>query len=262
MRDREPHVFGVHPVLETLKARPGAVSEILTAREVERGGALGEIGRLARANGVPVRRVPRSAIGEVVGDANHQGVLALLREAEAAAPTVDDPLDLVDAARAAGRDPLILVLDGIQDPHNLGALLRSAHALGADGVVIPKDRAVDLTPVAIKASAGASAHCPLVRVVNLVRTLKSLKEQGVWVFGADVGEGAEDLDRVDLTGPTALVIGAEGAGLRRLVLETCDRRVKIPMAAPIGSLNASVAGGVALYEIRRQRRAKESAPGS
>lgn len=246
-------VYGVHPVLETLKARPRSVREILTAREIDRGGALGEIGRRARSEGIRVRRVSRHELGELLGERVHQGIAARL-EGAAQAPRVSDPLDLVDAAKGEGRDPLLLVLDGIQDPHNLGALLRSAWALGADGVIAPIDRAADLTPTAVKASAGAAAHCPFVRVVNLARTLDGLKAAGVWVVGADPGEGAEELDRVDLTGPMALVVGAEGPGIRRLVLEACDRRVKIPMWRDFGSLNASVAGGVLLWEAARQRR--------
>jgi len=253
-------VFGVHPVLETLKTRPGAIAEILSTRALEGGGPPGEIARRAREAGVPVRRVRRAELEHLAGDRGHQGLAARVRPEASALPRVDDPLELVDAANAAGRAPLLLVLDGVQDPGNLGALVRSAHALGADGVVIPKDRATEMTPAAVKASAGAAAHCPVVRVVNLVRTLRDLKEAGLWVVGADPGEGADDLDRLDLSGPLAVVVGAEGPGIRRLVLEACDLRARIPMPAPIGSLNASVAGGIVLYEVRRQRRAKEDAP--
>jgi 23S rRNA (guanosine2251-2'-O)-methyltransferase len=248
-------VFGVHPVVEVLRAQPEQVREVLLSR---RGGPVREIERLAAGAGLRVRHVSRREIEEAVGAGVHQGVAAAIEGgSEAVAPDPGDPVAFVTAARDAGEVPLVLALDRIQDPRNLGALLRSAHALGAHGVVVPRDRASDLTPAAVKASAGAAAHLPVCRVTNLARALDALKDAGLWVVGADVGEDrpVEAADRADLTGPTVLVVGAEGPGLRRLVRERCDRLVEIPMPGRIGSLNASVAGGILLYEVLRQRRA-------
>lgn len=253
MAPPDVYLYGVHPVLEALKAHPGAIREVLLSRETDRG-PLSEIDELARKAGVSRRDASRAKLSELCGADAHQGVVARVDDS-GARPQVHDPFELVDRARKAGREPFLLLLDGIQDPHNLGALVRSAHALGVDGVVVPKDRAADVTPSVVKASAGATAHCPVVRVVNLARTVRGLKEAGVWVVAAALADDAEELDRVDLTGPIAVVVGAEGKGIRRLVLEHCDRRVKIPMQGSFGSLNASVAGAVVLYEIARQRRA-------
>jgi 23S rRNA (guanosine2251-2'-O)-methyltransferase len=252
---RPTSVHGLQPVLELLRSRPAAVREILVHRALSAEGRDGELLRLVRRRRIPMRQTSRREIDDLAGGRGHQGVIALL--AEDALPQVDDPLDLVDAARAAGRDPFLLLLDGVQDPGNLGALVRSAWALGADGVIVPRHRSAPLTPVAIKASAGSALRCPVVSVTNLARTLTALEEAGVWSVGADVAEGAEDLWSADLSGPIALVIGAEGKGLRRLTRERCARRVKIPMAREAESLNASVAGGILLYEVWRQRLAAE-----
>jgi 23S rRNA (guanosine2251-2'-O)-methyltransferase len=156
------------------------------------------------------------------------------------------------AAEASGRPPLVVLLDGVEDPHNLGAVVRSAHALGAHGVVLPRDRAAGVTPAAAKASAGAVEHVAIVRVTNLVRALEELKEAGLWAVGA-VPEGERDIASVDLRGPTALVLGGEGQGIRPLVQRTCDHLVRIPMLGRVGSLNASAAAAIALYEAVRQR---------
>jgi 23S rRNA (guanosine2251-2'-O)-methyltransferase len=145
-----------------------------------------------------------------------------------------------------------VLLDGVEDPQNLGAVIRSAHALGADGVVVPRDRAAAVTPAVAKASAGAVEHCPVVRVTNLARTVEELKEGGIWTVAA-VPDGGRELQEIDLTGPTALVIGGEGQGIRPLVRRTCDHEARIPMVGRVGSLNASASAAIALYEAARQR---------
>ncbi len=256
-------IFGVHPVLEMLRARPREIREVLLAR---RGGDRArEIERLARAADVSLRYVRRREMDDIVGDVSHQGAAAAVKAGQGLAPQSDpgDPLAIVERARETGDHPLVLALDRIQDPRNLGALVRSAHAFGAHGVVVPRDRSSEMTPAAVKASAGAAAHLPFCRVTNLSRALDALKKAGLWVVGADVEEDCSLVrassipDSVDLTGPLVLVIGAEGTGLRRLVRERCDRLVRIPMAGGIGSLNASVAGGILLYEVSRQRRTQQ-----
>lgn len=277
-------IFGFHPILETLRARPNEVREVLLAR---RGGErVREIERLAGGSGVTLRRVHRKDLDALADGLAHQGIGAMVKtdSDSGACAEVSDPAELVESAKEKGEPPLLLALDRIQDPRNLGALVRSAHAMGAHGVIIPRDRASEMTPAAVKASAGAAAHLPLCRVTNLVRALDDLKEAGLWVYGADVAEprGAEGrssrnrrggraenrgersgpelplmADEADLTGAVVLVIGAEGPGLRRLVRERCDKLVQIPMAGRIGSMNASVAGGILLYEVQRQRRAKK-----
>jgi 23S rRNA (guanosine2251-2'-O)-methyltransferase len=161
--------------------------------------------------------------------------------------------DLLAAAGASGRPPLLVVLDGVEDPHNLGAIIRSAHALGAHGVVIPKDRAVGVTAAAAKASAGAVERCPVTRVTNVTKTLEILKEAGVWSV-ALVPDGDRPLAELDLRGPTALVLGSEGEGIRPLVRKTCDLSGTIPMTGDIESLSVSASAAVALYEAARQRR--------
>ncbi|WP_373049628.1 23S rRNA (guanosine(2251)-2'-O)-methyltransferase RlmB [Vulgatibacter sp.] len=242
-------VYGVNPVVEVLTAQPGTVERVYVAE----GAKVHDLDRLydlARRSGVRIERVPRERVARLAGGKVHQGVVAEVVEA-----TYADPLDLLDVAAAAGTQPLLLALDQVQDPIHLGAALRSAHAMGGHGVVIPKDRAVGLTPAAVKASAGATAHLQVARATNLSRTLDDLKEKGVWVIGADM-EG-EPCDRVDLTGPICVVIGSEGKGLRPLTRQHCDRVVSIPMhGAGVGSLSASAAASILLYEVARQRRAR------
>jgi 23S rRNA (guanosine2251-2'-O)-methyltransferase len=168
--------------------------------------------------------------------------------------------DLLDAAGASGRPPLLVVLDGVEDPHKLGAIIRSTHALGGHGVVIPKDRAVAVTPAAAKASAGAVERCPVARVTNVAKTVESLKEAGIWSV-ALAADGDRPLAELDLSGPTALVLGSEGEGLRPLVRRSCDLSARIPMVGELDSLSVSASAAVALYEVARQRgraRARDS----
>jgi len=204
---------------------------------------------LAQRRSVTVRTVSKDQLDMFAPGLRHQGVIAAV---EAADYHGEEALDL-----PATPDRLVLVLDGVQDPHNLGACLRTAEAVGVTAVIIPKDRAVGLTPVARKAAAGAAERVPVVAVTNLVRTLEKLKGLGYWVTGL-AGEVEDSIYDVDLTGPTVLVMGGEGEGLRRLTGETCDRLVQIPMVGKIESLNVSVAAAVCLYEAFRQRQPGKS----
>lgn len=240
-------IFGVNPVLEALRANPKRVEKIYVAQGAVNPRVAGELFRRARDAGVKVDQVPRERLGRLSDGGVHQGVVAEVREFEYVGLEA-----LIEAARASGRPPLVVVLDGIQDPHNLGAIIRSAHAFGAHGVVIMKDRAVGMTGTAVKASAGAAAHCPVARVTNLSRALEQLKEAGFWSVAADP-EGDQPLWQARLDGPLAIVVGAEGTGVRKGVLGHCDLRVRIPMVGQVASLNASVSAGVLLAEIARQR---------
>lgn len=237
------HVYGRHPVEALLEAKPREVRRLFVADGVE-----GTAVALAERAGVPVERVPRARLESLAKGPHHQNLVAEAQEFRFA--ELEDVLP-------DGRPALVLVLDSVQDPHNLGALARSAESLGGTGLLMAKDRSAPVSPVALKSSAGALERLPVAQVVNLVRALETLKEKGVWVVGL-AGEGAEELGRVDLTVPTALVVGAEGEGLRPLVRRTCDRLARIPLTGRTGSLNASVAGAIALYEAQRQRTALPS----
>lgn len=242
----DQYIGGFHAVMAALE--DGAVKpyEILLAdsRQDERARRLLA---LARELSVPVRSVSRSDLDIKAPELRHQGVLALIPEREYSG---EDALEA-----PASPERLFLALDGVQDPHNLGACLRTAEAVGATAVIIPKDRSASLTPVALKAAAGSAERVPVIAVTNLSRTLERLKERGYWLTGL-AGEAEETVFDADLTGPLVLVMGAEGAGLRRLTRETCDRLVKIPMLGKIESLNVSVAAAVCLYEAFRQRHAR------
>lgn len=205
-----------------------------------------EIEELARRQQLSVERIDAHALKRLVGDVVHQGVTA---EIAPLAPWDED--DLL-AALSAVRAPILLALDGVQDPHNLGACLRTADACGALAVIVPRDRAAQLTPTVRKVAAGAADATPVVAVTNLSRTLKLLKEAGLWVVGADAAAEAQ-ADGVDLKGPVVLVLGAEGAGLRQLTRQNCDFLVRLPQLGAVESLNVSVAAGMLLYETARQR---------
>lgn len=240
-------VHGIHPVLEALRAHPGDVERVYVLEGSVPPRAAAEILSRARDAQVRVERVPRERLQALVEGGVHQGVVARLREYAYA--TLDEVLA---RAKDSGTPPLVVVLDGLQDPHNLGAVIRSADALGAHGVVLPKDRSVGVTAAVARASAGAVEHVPVARVTNLSRALEDLKAGGVWVAAADP-EGDQVIWEARLDGPLALVIGAEGAGVRPGVLKHCDLRLRIPMGGQVGSLNASVSAALVLYEAARQR---------
>ena len=238
-------VFGVQPVLEALRAGR-RVERVIMARGA--GAKTRRVREAARRAGVLLVEAGRDELARRAKSDHHQGVIALLASDDAGPIEVDD---LVDAAEAAGEAPLIVLLDGIQDPQNLGAILRSAYALGAHGAVLPKNRACAVTPAVVRASAGAALHLPVARVVNLKHALDRLRERGIWSAAAVMDGAAAASVRLD--GPLALVIGGEGDGVRPTLAARCDDRVTIPMDAAFDSLNASVAAGILLYEARRQR---------
>jgi len=238
-------IFGIHPVLQALEARKRGVTRVIVAAS-RRDARIRLVMEAARAAGVPVARQPDSALDRLAEGETHQGVIALVADAPYA-----DPDELL---RSAGPSSLFVVLDGIEDPRNLGAVVRVAAAAGADGLFLPERGTPGLTPVAVKAAAGAVERLPVARVGNIVVLLKSLKEKNVWVVGLD-GEAASPWTSFDLTSPVALVLGGEGRGLRRLARETCDVVLSIPMSGGVESLNLSVAAGIVLFEAVRQRRA-------
>ncbi|MEJ7843635.1 MAG: 23S rRNA (guanosine(2251)-2'-O)-methyltransferase RlmB [Rubrobacter sp.] len=226
-------IYGIRPVVEALKGRRRRVLEVLDSTG---GGEIREA-----AGGVPVKDVSRDRIDELARGGVHQGVVARVESY---------PYSSLEEILAVPW-PLILVLDGVTDPRNLGAVLRAADGAGASGVVIPKDRAAGVTAAAVKASAGASEHVRVARETNLKRTVDRMKEANVWVYAAEAG--GTDYAKLDLDGPVAFVLGSEGKGVRRLVREACDGTVSIPMLGSVGSLNVSVAAAVLAYEARRRR---------
>jgi 23S rRNA (guanosine2251-2'-O)-methyltransferase len=245
-----PVAYGIHAVRVLLSRHPQRVRRVLLGAGRD-AGRLAEIRALAQRAGVQVGTVDDATLDRLAAGERHQGVVAEVQ------PRAGDPeTQLEEALEAAGQAPLLLVLDGVQDPHNLGACLRSADAAGVAAVIVPRDRAAGLTPVVRKVAAGAAETVPLVAVVNLARTLRDLKERGIWLVGTD-DAADRTLYEADLKGPVALVLGSEGEGLRRLTRECCDQLVAIPMAGAVESLNVSVATGVALFEAVRQRSAKK-----
>ena len=230
---------GINPILESLKAGH-PLDRILVAKGAG-GPRLQQIVELARRASVPVRFEERAGLDRVAGSPAHQGVVAMGASKRYA--------ELEDVAPAA---QLLVILDGVEDPHNLGAIVRTAHAAGAGAIVIPERRAVGLTDVVAKAAAGALEYLPVVRTVNINRTLEELKNLGYWVYGLDE-RGTEDYDRAEYNAPTALVFGGEGKGLHELVRKHCDVMVRIPMEGHIPSLNVSVAAGIVLFEHKRRR---------
>jgi 23S rRNA (guanosine2251-2'-O)-methyltransferase len=238
-------VPGRNPVLEVIRAG-WPVREVLTsvARADER---IQRVIEACSARGIPVRSATADELSRLAGKAHHQGIVALCGPVSYA-----DLEEGFRRAERAGEPPFFALLDSIEDPRNLGAILRCADAAGVHGVVIPKHRATGLTPAVAKASAGAFAHVPVIRVTNLVRAAVELRERGLWLVAA-APEGGQELWRSRLTGPVAVVIGGEDKGIRRLLLETCDFSVRIPMFGRVPSLNASVAAALLFYEVRRQR---------
>lgn len=242
-------LYGLHAVEEALRAGRRRFDHVLVARE-RHDERLERLVRACREAGVRVRPEPREQLTLTAKTAAHQGVVALVRAQEFLA--LEDLF--APGSAAAGNSRLLLALDGVEDPQNLGALLRVADGAGVDGVLLTERRAAPLSAVAVKASAGATEHLRIARVVNLVRALEELKQQNLWVIGLDE-RGSVDYDQFDLTGNCVLVMGREGAGLHDLVRRTCDHLLRIPMAGGVSSLNVSAAGAVVLYEAARQRRA-------
>jgi 23S rRNA (guanosine2251-2'-O)-methyltransferase len=238
-------IYGIHAVEAALKARGRGFEYVAVARE-RHDGRVQRVLEACRAAGVPVRQVPLDQLARLAQTGAHQGVVAVASEKHYA--DVDDLL-----ARKRGQHTLLLVLDGVEDPHNLGAVIRTADAAATDGIILPERRAVGVTATAVKASAGAAEHLPIARVTNIARTLEELKQRNIWIVGLDE-RGPQDYTALDYRMDCALVLGAEGTGVHDLVRKHCDFLVSIPMLGQVPSLNVSVAAGVVLYEILRQRR--------
>ncbi|MBQ9444380.1 MAG: 23S rRNA (guanosine(2251)-2'-O)-methyltransferase RlmB [Lachnospiraceae bacterium] len=239
------YIEGRNEVIEAF--RSGKTIDKVFILDGSHDGKLDTVRREAKKAGVRIDFVDRKRLDQMSVSGSHQGVIA-----RAAAYRYAEVSDILDAAKTKEEEPFIFILDGIEDPHNLGAIIRTADLAGAHGVIIPKDRAVGLTATVAKASAGAINYVPVAKVTNLARTMEDLKDEGLWFTGADMD--GEIMYESDLKGPMGLVIGAEGRGLSRLIKERCDRIVSIPTAGHIDSLNASVAAGILAFEVVRQRR--------
>ncbi len=243
-------LYGRRPVYEALRAGRRRVFKLILAEGLQtQGGIVGQIASLARNSGVPLIHSHRRELNRVAP--NHQGVVA-----EAGPYPYVDLEDILTFVARSNTTPLLLLLDLLQDPQNLGSLLRTAEAVGVHGVVIPQRRAVGVTPAVVSASAGAVEHLRVAQVTNLARTIDELKRRDFWVVGFEATAEAQLYDQADLRAPLAVIVGSEGSGLRRLVREKCDFLLRLPMHGRVASLNAAVAGSVALYEIERQRRAE------
>jgi 23S rRNA (guanosine2251-2'-O)-methyltransferase len=243
---RRHWVYGLHAVLAVLERAPERILELMLT-ETREDARMRLLRERATALGVLVQASSNEALGRLVGEVAHQGAAAAVRPLQGL-----EEAGLMNLLDSIGGEPLLLVLDGVTDPHNLGACLRTADAAGVHAVIIPRDRSAGIDGVVRKVAAGAAEFVPVATVTNLARTLQALQARGIWVVGAD-GEAAQSLHAADLRGPLALVLGAEGSGMRRLTRERCDFLVSIPMAGSVESLNVSVAAGVVLFEARRQR---------
>jgi len=242
--DNNEIIEGRNPVIEALKA--GRKLKKIYLASGSRGEIIEVIRELAYQKGVAVEEIAKEEMDKRSSTHSHQGVLAYANPYNYA--QVDD---ILENARQNSQDPFVILLDGITDPQNMGAIIRTAECMGAHGVIIPKDRSVNITPAVVKASAGAIEYIPVSMVTNMAQTIENLKKEGLWIMGADM-EG-RFCREVDLKGPIGLVIGSEGSGMRRLVKEKCDELLSIPMSGHISSLNASVAAGILMYEISMQR---------
>ncbi len=239
-------IAGINSVIELLRSDSRPVDTLFIDKD-KGGSQFEQLLAIARKKGVSVRVVPRAALEKMAFGVRHQGVVATVPPKEYA-----DPYGLADIAVKKGKSPLLVVLDGVEDPQNLGAIIRSAECAGADGVIIPEHRAAHLTSAVSKASAGALEHMPVAKVPNLANYLNFLKEKGFWIIGL-AGDAKEPYSKPDLTAPLAVVLGGEGAGIRPVVRNSCDMLVSLPMMGRLSSLNVSVAAGVMLYEVLRQR---------
>jgi 23S rRNA (guanosine2251-2'-O)-methyltransferase len=239
-------LYGIHSVESALNHDPANILELYFESDSQNA-RIKELSDRARELGLKPHARPRDALDRMTGGARHQGAVARYR-----APPPRAESELGALIEQAGREALLLVLDGITDPHNLGACLRSAEAAGATAVIAPKDKAVGITPTVRRASSGAADRVAFFSVTNLARTLKAIKQQGVWLVGLD-SESKQDVYAIDLKGPIAIVMGSEGEGMRRLTSESCDFLARIPMRGDVESLNVSVATGIVLFEALRQR---------
>jgi 23S rRNA (guanosine2251-2'-O)-methyltransferase len=246
LEEGQDFLSGRNPVLEAL--RSGREMNKLFLQEGQQKGPLAVIHAMAQEAGIQIQLVPRSRLTGLAGTENHQGVGAAVAAYEYA-----EMEDIFELARQKDETPLLILLDELEDPHNLGSILRTADAVGAHGIIIPKRRSVGLTQVVAKASTGAIEHIPVVRVTNLARTMEDLKKQGIWFVGTNARE-SDDYRTLDGTMPLGIVIGSEGKGMSRLVREKCDFLVHLPMAGHVTSLNASVAASLLLYEVYRTRK--------
>jgi 23S rRNA (guanosine2251-2'-O)-methyltransferase len=239
-------IYGINPVCEALESGAGGIRKVIVARG--RGGEnLSRLLKLAEQRKIEVEFREREYLDRLTGRAAHQGVLCFVPEFSYAGVE-----DVIEHRLAPYRDSLVLVLDSVTDPQNLGTLIRSAHCFGVNGVIIPENRAASVNPAAVKASAGATQRTLIARVVNIASAIDTLKERGFWIYGAEA-EAGEDIRRVDYQGHVALVMGSEGKGLRPLVKKKCDFLISIPMGGQINSLNVSVAAGVILFDIFTKR---------
>ena len=238
-------IFGIHAVKAVLNSDPARFIEVFVLKGRQDDRLLPVLNELLSL-GITVQEAGRKALDDKVEGASHQGIIARVR------PAKQYNENDLDAILTVNANPLLLILDGVTDPHNLGACLRNADAAGVAAVIVPKDRAAQLNATASKVACGAAEVMPLVRVTNLARTMRALQDKGVWIVGT-AGEATHDVYQSKLTGPLAIVMGAEGDGMRRLTRETCDDLIKIPMAGSVSSLNVSVATGICLFEAVRQR---------
>jgi 23S rRNA (guanosine2251-2'-O)-methyltransferase len=245
-------LYGRQPVRETLRAGRRQVFKVLVVRGVKPAGIVGEILALAEQAHVSVQMVDRLGLNKLGGEVHHQGLAAMV----SGYPYLDLAA-LLEVGKGAGDPAFLLLLDHVQDPQNVGSLLRTAEAAGVHGVVLAERRAAGVTPAVVRASAGAAEQMRVAQVTNLVQAMTSLKAQGVWLAGLDPSPDSVLYTEAGLSGPLGLVVGSEGQGLARLVRKTCDFLVRLPMYGQVASLNAAVAGGIALYEARRQRGLEE-----
>ena len=243
--ENQNYIEGRNPVLEAIKSGR-RMEKILIAKGANQG-SINKIKGMAREKNIITQYVDRKKLDSIAHTNSHQGVVAIVSEYEYSSVE-----DILQKAKERNEDPFIIILDEISDPHNLGSIMRTAECVGAHGIIIPKRRSVGLTAIVAKTSAGAVEYFPVAKVSNITATIEKLKENGVWVYGADMS-GEDEYYQANLKGAVALVIGSEGKGISRLVKEKCDVLVKIPMKGKVSSLNASVAASILMYEVLRQR---------
>lgn len=240
------YMYGIHPVQAALKYEPQQINQLLVLNN-RQDEPLQLILTEAKKAAIRIQFLSRQELDTLIGHSHHQGIIA-----EICSKALLSEGDLPALLEGSATKPLLLILDEIQDPHNLGACLRSANAAGVTAVISTKDKAVGITPAVRKAACGAAEATPFIQVTNLARTLRKLKEQGVWLFGM-AGEAKKSIYQVDLTGPVGIILGSEGSGLRQLTRQQCDELLHIPMVGTVNSLNVSVAAGISLFEVQRQR---------